>query len=141
MLKHNIHMKITLAFSSAVGFFCSYFLNITVENAEQYMAVIAVLLIDGFFGTIAGIKREGFKTYKALKIIKSIFTWVVILTTILMIEEGFDGTNWLSETIIAPFITFQIVSALKNASMAGFVNNELLNQILDKIDKHKGERE
>ena len=140
MPKFNTNMKITLAFTSAMGFFCSYFLNITVENAEQYMAVIAVLLIDGLFGTISGIKREGFKTYKALKIIKSIFTWIVILTTILMIEERFKGTSWLSETIIAPFITFQIISALKNASMAGFVNNELLNQILDKIDKHKGER-
>jgi len=32
------------------------------------------------------------------------------------------------------------MSALKNASMAGFIKNELLNIILDKIDKHKGER-
>lgn len=140
MIKLTTPMKITLAFSTAMGFLLSYFLDITIENVEQYMAIIAVLLIDGLFGTIAGIKREGFKTYKALKIIKSIFTWILILTVILMIEQGFTGTGWLSETIIAPFITFQLISALKNASMAGFIKNELLNTILDKIDKHKGDR-
>lgn len=134
-------MKITLAGSTALGFLGSYFLELTSTNAEQYLAVAAVLLLDGFFGIIAGIKREGFKTYKALKIMRSIFTWELILTTILMIEAGFDGTFWLSETVIAPFIAFQLISALKNASMAGFIQNELLNVILDKIDKHKGERE
>jgi hypothetical protein len=29
----------------------------------------------------------------------------------------------------------------KNASMAGFIQMSLLNQILDKIDKHKGVRD
>jgi hypothetical protein len=97
-------------------------------------------LLDGFFGVIAGVKREGFKTYKALKVLKSLVAWEVILTAILMIENGFTGTGWLSETIIPPFIVFQLMSALKNASMAGFIKNELLNIILDKIDKHKGDR-
>lgn len=133
-------MKLILASTATVGFFCSYFLQLTMDNAEQFLAVAAVLLLDGFFGIIAGIKREGFKTYKALKVLKSIFAWEVILTVILMIEKGFIGTGWLSETIITPFIVFQLISALKNASMAGFIKNELLNIILDKIDKHKGTR-
>jgi hypothetical protein len=115
-------------------------MELTMANAEQFLAVAAVLLLDGFFGVIAGIKREGFKTYKALKVIKSLFTCEIILTAILMIEKGFAGVSWLSETIITPFIVFQLISALKNASMAGFIKNELLNIILDKIDKHKGER-
>ena len=136
----STHMKVTLAGTATIGFFCSYFLELTMENAEQYLAVAAVLLLDGFFGVLSGIKREGFKTYKALKILKNIFTWELILTSILMIEKGFAGTWWLSETIITPFIVFQLASALKNASMAGFIKNELLNIILDKIDKHKGER-
>lgn len=136
----STYMKLILASTATVGFFCSYFLQLTMDNAEQFLAVATVLLLDGFFGIIAGIKREGFKTYKALKVIKSIFAWEIILTTILMIEKGFTGTSWLSETIITPFIVFQTISALKNASMAGFIKNELLNIILDKIDKHKGER-
>jgi hypothetical protein len=133
-------MKVTIAGTASIGFICSYFLELTMANAEQYLAVAAVLLLDGFFGIIAGIKREGFKTYKALKVLKNIFTWELILTAVLMIEKGFSGTWWLSETIITPFIVFQLASALKNASMAGFIKNELLNIILDKIDKHKGER-
>jgi hypothetical protein len=126
--------------ATSIGFFCSYFMNLTMENSEQFLAVAAVLLLDGFFGVIAGVKREGFKTYKALKVLKSLVAWEVILTAILMIENGFTGTGWLSETIIPPFIVFQLMSALKNASMAGFIKNELLNIILDKIDKHKGDR-
>jgi len=136
----STYMKLILASTATVGFFCSYFLQLTMDNAEQFLAVAAVLLLDGFFGIIAGIRREGFKTYKALKVLKSIFAWEVILTVILMIEKGFTGTGWLSETVITPFIVFQMISALKNASMSGFIKNELLNIILDKIDKHKGER-
>jgi len=133
-------MQVTIVSATSIGFFCSYFMNLTMENSEQFLAVAAVLLLDGFFGVIAGVKREGFKTYKALKVLKSLVAWEVILTAILMIENGFTGTGWLSETIIPPFIVFQLMSALKNASMAGFIKNELLNIILDKIDKHKGER-
>jgi phage-related holin len=57
-----------------------------------------------------------------------------------MVEKGFSGTTWLSETIIVPFIILQLMSALKNASMAGLIKAELLNEILDRIDKHKGNR-
>ena len=34
-----------------------------------------------------------------------------------------------------------VVSILKNASMVGIVKNELAVQILDKLDKHKGDRD
>ena len=115
-------------------------MNLTMEFAEQYLAVVAVMLLDGFFGVIKGIKTEGFQTRKAIKVLKTLFTWILILTGVLMIEKGFPGTWWLSETIITPFIVFQLMSALKNASLAGFIQNELLNEILDRIDNHKGAR-
>lgn len=133
--------QIAMAISALCGFMGSYFMDLTANNNEQYLAVICVMLLDGFFGIIAGIKREGFKTYKALNVLKNIFAWELILTVILSIELGFTGTGWLSETILAPFLVFQLISALKNASMAGFIKNELLNEILDRIDKHKGERD
>jgi small basic protein len=133
-------VQLALGFSSLCGFMGSYFMDLTADNAEQYLAVIYVMLLDGFFGILAGIKREGFRTYKALKIIKNIFAWELILTVILSIELGFAGTSWLSETILAPFLVFQLISSLKNASMAGFIKNELLNEILDRIDRHKGVR-
>ena len=140
MVLKNTYLMIGMGLSGACAFIGSYLMDVTMGNAEQYMAVMLVLLLDGFFGIIAGMKREGFKTYKALKVLKNIFAWVVILTVILSIELGFKGTSWLSETIIAPFMVFQMVSALKNASMAGFIKNELLNEILDRIDSHKGKR-
>ncbi len=126
--------------SVTIGFVCSYFMELTMQNAEQYLAITALIFADGFFGVIAGIKREGFKTYKAVKILKNLLFWVIFLTVILGIEANFSGTFWLSETIITPLIIFQLISALKNASMAGFVKIDELNKILDKIDKHKGER-
>tara|TARA_R110000868_G_C10790649_1_gene756273 strand:+ start:79 stop:477 length:399 start_codon:yes stop_codon:yes gene_type:complete len=128
------------ALGTVGAFIGSYFMNLTADNTEQYLAVIAVVLLDGFFGLCAGIKKEGFKTYKAVKVLKTIFAWVLILTVILSVELGFTGTGWLSETILIPFIIFQIISSLKNASMAGFIQNDLLNEILDRIDKHKGNR-
>jgi len=138
-MKLNMKTPI-IAASTTVGFVCSYFMNLTMENAEQYLAVVAVMLLDGFFGVIKGVKTEGFQTRKALKVLQTLFTWILILTSILMIEQGFSGTSWLSETIITPFIVFQLLSALKNASLAGFIKNELLNEILDRFDKHKGQR-
>ena len=140
ILLKNTYLIGGMGITSLCAFLGSYLMDLTMGNAEQYMAVMLVLLLDGFFGVIAGMKREGFKTYKALKVLKNMFAWVVILTVILSIELGFKGTSWLSETIIAPFMVFQMVSALKNASMAGFIKNELLNEILDRIDSHKGKR-
>ena len=123
-----------------MAFLCAYFGKLAMDNIEQYFAIVALIFMDGFFGVIAGVKREGFKTYKALKVIRNMFTWLVILTVLLMIERGFVGTSWLSETVMIPFMVFELISALKNASMSGFIKNDQLNQILDLIDKHKGER-
>lgn len=129
-----------IASSASLGFICSYFMELTMQNSEQYLAVVAVLWLDGMFGIWAGCKREGFKTYKALRIIRNTFVWLSILTVILMVEKGFAGTGWLSEVVIVPFMVLQLISALKNASMAGLIKIEELNKILDRIDKHKGFR-
>ena len=120
---------------------CSYFMNLTMANSDQYLAIVGVMFLDGVFGMIAGTKREGFQTRKALSVLKNTFAWLVILTAILMVEQGFAGTAWLSEVIVVPFMVFQLISALKNASMAGFIKATLLNEILDRIDKHKGIRD
>ncbi len=133
-------LAITLSISTVASFICTYFFNITMSNLEQYAALLAVVFTDGFFGIIAGIKREGFQTCKALKVLKTAVVWVMLLTTILIAEKGFAGINWLSETILIPFIIFQLISALKNASMAGFIQAKLLVEILDRIDHHKGLR-
>jgi hypothetical protein len=37
-------------------------------------------------------------------------------------------------------VIFQLISTIKNASMAGFIKADIVNQVLDSIDKHKGTR-
>lgn len=131
---------ILLSGSMSIGFICSYFMELTMQNAEQYLAISTLVFADGFFGILAGIKREGFKTFKAIKILKTLVFWVVILTLILVIEKSIPGASWLSETMLMPLVVFQLISTLKNASMAGFIKMDVVNQILDRIDKHKGIR-
>lgn len=123
-----------------ISFIFTYFFNLTIDNSDQYLGLIAVVMLDGFFGILAGTRREGFQTFKALKVLRTLITWIIFLTVLLTIEKGFPGTSWLSETILIPFIVFQVISALKNASMCGWIKSDVLNSILDKIDKHKGDR-
>jgi len=139
MKTNSILLAIT-ATATSMSFICSYFFELYMGNLEQYLGLLAVIFLDGFFGIAAGIKREGFETRKAVRVLQRAITWVVFLTVLLMVEKGFTGTAWLSETIIVPFIVLQLISALKNASMAGFIKAELLNEILDRIDNHKGNR-
>ncbi len=127
----------TISFTTVCAFLGSYFLHLTADNAEQYLGIVASILLDGFFGVWAGSKKEGFQTRKAVKVLRTLFSWIVILTVILMIEKGFQGTFWLSETLCAPFIIFQLISALKNAHTVGIIDNSVLSQILTKIDQHK----
>jgi phage-related holin len=130
----------TYTVSTMITFICTYFFNMAISNADQYLALVAVVMMDGFFGVIAGTKREGFQTCKAIKVLRTLVTWIMILTVVLMVEKGFAGTGWLSETILVPFVIFQLMSTLKNASLAGFIKLEVLNTILDKFDNHKGTR-
>lgn len=127
----------TISLATVCAFLGSYFLHLTADNAEQYLGIVASILLDGFFGVWAGTKKEGFQTRKAVKVLRTLFSWIVILTVILMIEKGFQGTFWLSETLCAPFIIFQLISALKNAHTVGIIDNGVLSQILTKIDQHK----
>lgn len=134
-------LAILLMGTATFSFICTYFLGLAVDNIYQFISVAVAIAVDGLFGILAGIKREGFKTFKAISILRTIAIWWVILGAILTIEKGFTGMGWLSETIIGTFMVFQIVSALKNASMAGYIKADLLNIILDKIDNHKGLRQ
>ena len=140
-MKLNLPLLAITSLSAGITFMCSYFMELTMANSDQYLTIVGVMFLDGIFGMIAGTKREGFQTRKAIKILRNTVAWLVILTVILMVEQGFAGTAWLSEVIVVPFMVFQLISALKNASMAGFIQVGLLNQILDRIDKHKGIRD
>ena len=112
-------------------------MKVAIPYWDQYLGLALVILLDGFFGVVAGVKREGFKTFKALKIFKSLFTWFLILTTALVTEKAFPYASWISETFILPVIVFYLISAIKNASSSGFIRSEVVNKIMEKIDQHK----
>ena len=135
-MKSAIFLKISIPLFT-MSFIISYVWNLSLSNWEQYFALTLSICIDGVFGIINGTRKEGFKTFKALKIFKSLFTWILILTCILVTEKAFPEASWLSETFIIPVITFMFISSLKNASQSGFIKAELLNTILEKIDQHK----
>jgi hypothetical protein len=82
-----------------LSFVSSYFLELTLKYWDQYTSIAFVIMLDGFFGVISGCKREGFKTYKALRIIKSLFSWLLIMFTVLMIEKTYPLMFWLSECL------------------------------------------
>ena len=96
MINSSIITKITLSLSSVVAFVSTYFFQLTVTNGEQFLSVAAVLLLDGFFGVIAGTKREGFKTFKALKVVNDLKFKIrnkVLVETHLVVNEGKNGRN------------------------------------------------
>jgi len=135
MLKFNF---LTLMVgTTTMSFLCSYFFDIAMNNAEQYLAIIVVIFADGFFGMWRGIKAGDFQTKLALKVPKSLVFWIAMLTVIIMVEKGITGISWLSEAILIPFVVFQMVSVLKNASMLGLIPPSMLTNILAKLDKHK----
>jgi len=129
------HIPITCG-TTLLAFALSYFQILVMENAEQFLAVISVMFLDGTLGIIAGSKIEGFKTHKALGVLRNTVLWIIILATILIVERGFS-VGFLSETFVLPFIVFQLISALKNANRAGYIKNELLTTIMKKVDQHK----
>jgi len=135
-MKTSIILKMSIPLLT-MSFILSYVYNVTMNNWEQYFALTFSIFTDGIFGIIRGVKAEGFKTFKALKILKSLFTWLMVLTTILITEKAFPEASWLSETIIIPVIAFMVISAVKNASQSGLIKAELLNKIMEKVDQHK----
>ena len=134
MFKFNM---LIISVTALATFFLSYFYDLTLNNINQYLGLIASIWIDAFFGIIAGIKREGFKTRKFLLVLQRTVSWIIFLTVILMIEKGFIGSEWLSETITIPFMVLQLVSALKNAQVVGFIPSKELEKLLNNIDRHK----
>lgn len=144
MFNFSLIGKMKMSYALAVSiptlsmtFLISYLFNISVVYWEQYFALTVVILIDGIFGIISGVKREGFMTFKALKILKSFFSWTTILTTMLLIEKAFPYCFWISETVISPVLIFYVISILKNATDAGFIQAKILTEIMSRIDKHK----
>jgi phage-related holin len=131
-------LKLTICgITGLLAFLSAYFLNMSMDSMIQYLIIVSLVFIDGFYGIIAGVKNEGFETRKALRIIKSLTYYSGALTVMLLIEMLTPAANWISETFIIPFITFELISIAKNAARAGYLTNQKILKILSKIDQHK----
>ena len=114
-----------------------YFKVIILDNSNLFEAITWVVLIDFVVGVSLAIKNDNFQTEKALKLAYYFGVYFVLCAMVLKVEEGFPSAFWLSEAVIMPILVFQVVSILKNLSLIGLLNNTLLNEMLNKIDKHK----
>lgn len=125
-------MKIILLSAAAISTaIASYLTDFSIEYANQFIVVILLIFIDGLFGIIQGIKKEGFIVSKAMKVVKDSFLWSIVLSLLILVEKNIPGVSWISESILAPFVLFQVTSILKNLSKT--TNSPVLNQIVSKI--------
>jgi phage-related holin len=120
-----------------LGGVAGYFKLIYFDNADMFQAIAWVVFVDFFAGVAVAIKMHKFETHKAMKVIYYLAIYWALLAMVLQVEKGFPSAFWLSEAIIMPILVFQVISILKNLGLLGIIQNQLLTDILSKIDKHK----
>ena len=109
---YGIVIKVLVGFISAM---LGYMEVIIFENIDMFRAISFVVFIDFIFGVAKAIKFGRFSVNRAMKVVYYL----------------------VSEAVFLPIIIFQLISALKNASLIGAIPQGLLLKILESIDKHK----
>lgn len=132
-MKFNL-ILIAFYFGATFSTIISHFL----VNKYQFIAVMAIVMADMFFGMSRALNEGTFKVKKAFKGIYMVVAFWLLLAVVLLIEKGFPFASFLSEAILLPILLFQLISILKNMQILGLISNDTLNNILDKIDKQKG---
>ena len=131
---YGIVIKVLVGFISAM---LGYMEVIIFENIDMFRAISFVVFIDFVFGVIKAIKFGRFRVNRAMKVVYYLVSYWMILFVVLSIEKSHSSAFWLSEAVFLPIIIFQLISALKNASLIGAIPQGLLLKILESIDKHK----
>ena len=131
---YGIVIKFVVGFISAM---LGYMEVIIFENIDMFRAISFVVFIDFVFGVIKAIKFGRFRVNRAMKVVYYLVSYWMILFVVLSIEKSHSSAFWLSEAVFLPIIIFQLISALKNASLIGAIPQGLLLKILESIDKHK----
>lgn len=132
-MKFNL-ILIAFYFGATFSTIISHFL----VNKYQFIAVMAIVMADMFFGMSRALNEGTFKVKKAFKGIYMVVAFWLLLAVVLLIEKGFPFASFLSEAVLLPILLFQLISILKNMQILGLISNDTLNNILDKIDKQKG---
>lgn len=130
----DIIMNALLTF---VGGFIGYFIDIVNVNSDAFFSIALVVGVDFIFGILKSFKTNTFETRRALKVVWYFSSYSLLLALMLSIEKGFSYASWMAEAVMLPIITFQIISALKNASIVGVIPQGVLLKILENIDNYK----
>lgn len=120
-------------FWSIIAYHKDLFLN----NVNLFSAIWIVVWVDWFFGIWRAKRIGNFETQKAFKVLYYCVAYTVMLQTVLAVEKGYPSAVWMSEAIVMPILTFQIISILKNMSLLGLIPQGLLLNILKRIDNYK----
>jgi hypothetical protein len=123
--------------TASVAAIFAYFKLLVLDNSSAFEAITWVVIIDFIVGVSLAIKNGKFETQKALKIAYYFGVYFALLGMVLKVEQGFPSAFWLSEAVMMPVLVFQVVSILKNLHLLGVINNTLLAEMLEKIDRHK----
>lgn len=129
-----------LLLTSGLGALLTELLNLMISEKFQFIAVVAVVLLDALFGISRALINKQFETQKAFKGVFMMVAFTSLLATVLIIEEGYPFASFLSETVLLPIIVFQVISILKNMQLLGLISGTLLDKIIENIDKHKNKK-
>jgi toxin secretion/phage lysis holin len=131
-------IKLGLLFlSGGIGALLTELLNLMILEIFQFIAIVAVVLLDALLGISRALINKEFETRKAFKGVFMMVAFTSLLATVLIIEKGYPFASFLSETVLLPIIVFQVISILKNMQLLGLISGTLLDKIIDNIDKHK----
>lgn len=139
MTNYLINKTLFFLLFTYIGAAVTLLFDAYLEASMQFFAVFLVITLDQFFGSIKAYKNGTFETRKALKSVYKLVGYWAILAVVIAIESGYSYMEWLSEAIMVPLIIFTLVSVLKNMQILGLIQDNVLMQILSKIDKHKDE--
>lgn len=124
-----------------IGAILTPLLDAYLDAFMQFFAVMLVVGIDMALGMIRGFKEHKFETNKALKGVYRLVAFWVVLAVVISIEHGFNYIDWLSEAVMLPLIIFTLISILKNLQLLGAIPNNVLTDIINRIDKYKEPQE
>lgn len=126
-----------LIISSAFGAVCFELIDFFLNEKFQFIAIGLVVGLDAILGIIKAFKLGVFQTGKAVKFVYVLVALWSLLAVVLTIEKGFPFASFLSEAVLLPILTFELISILKNLQLLEVINSSTLSDILKRIDKHK----
>lgn len=140
MREYAINKVILFILFFEVGAILTPLLDAYLNATMQFIAVLAVVGLDMLLGMIRSFKAHKFETNKALKGVYRLVAFWTILAVVISIEHGFRYMDWLSEAVMIPLIVFTLISILKNMQLLGAIPENVLTDIISRIDKYKDEK-